>query len=153
MLIKGMREGDESKISLRVSEVAWFMACGLFVIINIVICELCLENLWDGGRTHYFVNFFLWGCFSCRWGWFYTPVCGYKFHALAVYLHQTFAAPSIRDTFGIHSKSEVELFYGNDQRVKAVAYFCKQAPSWIFLYLEDGLRKRFPPLEFYLLGR
>ena len=28
-------------------------------------------------------------------GWFYTPVCGYKFHGLTVYLHTTFIAPPI----------------------------------------------------------
>ena len=36
-------------------------------------------------------------------GWFYTPVCSYKFHALAVYLHSTFTVPPIGDAFGIHS--------------------------------------------------
>ena len=31
----------------------------------------------------------------------YTPTCGYKFHALAVYLHLTFTAPLIGGTFRI----------------------------------------------------
>ena len=34
--------------------------------------------------------------------WFYTPVYGYKFHALTIYLHSTFAVPSIGGAFGIH---------------------------------------------------
>ena len=36
-------------------------------------------------------------------GWFYTPVCSYKFHALTVYLHPTFTVTPIVGTFGIQS--------------------------------------------------
>ena len=35
--------------------------------------------------------------------WFYTPVCGYKFHALIVYLLSTFTVPPIGSTFRIQS--------------------------------------------------
>ena len=35
------------------------------------------------------------------YGWFYTPVCGYKFLALTIYLHSTFTEPLIGGAFGI----------------------------------------------------
>ena len=69
----------------------------------------------------------------------------------------------------------VEFFGGISQRVKAVDYFRRKAPSWTFdrilnatlpnnlLYFEEGLRRSFPLLELhkgildsprtYLLGR
>ena len=36
-------------------------------------------------------------------GWFYTPVCSYNFHALTVYLYSTFTVPPIGGAFGIQS--------------------------------------------------
>ena len=33
--------------------------------------------------------------------WFYTPVCGYNFHALTVYIQTTFTVPPIGGAFGI----------------------------------------------------
>ena len=33
----------------------------------------------------------------------YASACGYKFHALAIYLHPTFTAPPIGGAFGIPS--------------------------------------------------
>ena len=38
-----------------------------------------------------------------RYGWFYTPVYSYRFHAFTVYLHSTFTVPPIGGAFGIPS--------------------------------------------------
>ena len=70
--------------------------------------ELWVENLWGGERKHYFFSFFpaslLLMSVDEGWcGWFYTPVCSYKVHALTVYLHSTFTVPLIGDAFGIES--------------------------------------------------
>ena len=43
-------------------------------------------------------------------GWFYTPVCSYKFHALTVYLHSTLSVPPIGGAFGIHTNMCGEAF-------------------------------------------
>ena len=42
-------------------------------------------------------------------GWFYTPVCSYKSHALTVYLNSTFTVTPIGGTFGIQLN-----IYGED---------------------------------------
>ena len=40
---------------------------------------------------------------ECWCGWFHTPVSGYNFHAIAVYLHSTFTVPLIGGVFRIQS--------------------------------------------------
>ena len=61
-----------------------------------------------------------------------TPACGYKFHALAVYLHSTLTAHSIRGTFGIQSNICGGALLRKSQRTKAVGYFRRRALSSIF---------------------
>ena len=95
-------------------------------------------------------------------GWFYTPVCSYKFYDLqstyTPYLPYTQSEAHLESS-GI---SAMEPFYRHCQRVKAVGYFCRRAPSCIFdkmfdwilnatrpnnlLNLEEGMRRSFPPL-------
>ena len=98
-------------------------------------------------------------------GWFCTPVCSYKFHALTVYLHSTFTVLSIRGAFGVQSNICGGVFLQKQSSVKAVGYFGRRAPSCIFdrvfdrilnvtlpnslLQLEKGLRRSFPPLELH----
>ena len=41
LLIKGMRGGGKSKISLSVSEVVWFSACWMFVMIKLMVVGFC----------------------------------------------------------------------------------------------------------------
>ena len=60
-----------------------------------------------------------------------TPACGYKFHALAVYLHPTLTAHPIRGAFGIQSN----IFGGAFSIVNVLrlfGYFRRRAPSWMF---------------------
>ena len=62
-----------------------------------------------------------------------TPACGYKFHALAVYPF-TPHLQHIQSEAHLESSrtSEVELYCRNSQRIKAVGYFRRRAPSWMF---------------------
>ena len=65
-------------------------------------------------------------------GCFYTPVCGYKFHAPTVaYTPHLQHLPSEAHLESSRT-SAVELFCTNSQRVKAVGYFRRRAPSCIF---------------------
>ena len=60
-----------------------------------------------------------------------TPACGYKFHALAVYLHPTLTAHTIRGAFGIQSN----IFGGAFSIVNVLRlfdYFRRRVPSWMF---------------------
>ena len=84
---------------------------------------------------------------------------GYKFRALAIYLHPTFTAPFQSEAhFKSNQTIAVEFFCGNSQRLSAVGYFYRRAPSQMFdrilnatlfnnlLQLAEGLRKSFPSL-------
>ena len=86
----------------------------------------------------------------------YAPACDYKFHALAVQLQPTFKAPfQLKAHLEYSRRSEVKLFCENTQRLQAVGYFCKRAPSWMFdvilnatlshnlLQLAEGLKRSF----------
>ena len=68
-----------------------------------------------------------------------TPACGYKFHALAVYLLPTFTVPPVGSAFGIKPNICGEQFCRNSQCVKAVGYFHKLAPSWMFDRMFDRI--------------
>ena len=75
-----------------------------------------------------------------------TPACNYKFHTLAIYQNPKLTVPSIG------------AFCRNSQRVKALGYFHRRTPSWMFdsvpnatlpnksLQLQDDLSRTFPPV-------
>ena len=88
-----------------------------------------------------------------------AQACGYKFYALAVYLHPTFTAPFQLEVHLESSQtSAVQLFCGNSPHLQMIGYFCKRAPSQMFdrilnmtlsnnlLQLVEGLRRSFPSL-------
>ena len=90
-----------------------------------------------------------------------TPAGGYRFHALAAYLHPIYQEAHLESIRTI----VVELFCLINQRVKDISYFCRRASSWMFdrkfdrilnatlpnnlLQLKEGLRRSFPPLELH----
>ena len=62
-----------------------------------------------------------------------APVCSCEFYALALHLHPTFIAPFQSKVYLEPSQtSVVELFCKNRHCLKAVCYFCKKAPLWMF---------------------
>ena len=58
ILIKDSDTGSPSLVAVRMKY--WFAY-------QFWYWELWMENLWGGEWKHYFVNFFLRACFSCRW--------------------------------------------------------------------------------------
>ena len=84
--------------------------------------------------------------------WFYTPVCSYKFHALTVYLLSTFTVPTIGGACGIQSN----ICSGALLRRAPLCIFDRMFDRILnatlpknLLWLEEGLRRMFPPLELY----
>ena len=57
-------------------------------------------------------------------GWFYTPVCDYKFHARLIYTPHLQHLQS-ESHLEFSRTSAIKLFCGNSQRVKAVGYFLR----------------------------
>ena len=68
-----------------------------------------------------------------------TRVCGYKFHALAVYLYPTFTANPIGCAFEIQWNICGGAFCGNSQCIKAVGYFRGRASSWRFDWILNAI--------------
>ena len=134
--------------------------------------ELWIENLWGGERKRYFVNFSLRRCFWCRWvrvgavGFIHQSAVTNSMHLQSLHIYST----SNRMRIWNPVKHLLWRFIRrNSQRVKAVGYFRRKAPSCIFnrmfdrvlngtlpnnlLNLEEGLRRSFPPVELHNLGR
>ena len=136
--------------------------------------ELWIENLWGGERKRYFVNFPCGGVFDVG-GWGLVLLVLYT--NLQLQIPCTYSLPTLH----IYSTSNRMRIWNpvkhllwrfirrNSQRVKAVGYFRRKAPSCIFnrmfdrvlngtlpnnlLNLEEGLRRSFPPVELHNLGR
>ena len=69
----------------------------------------------------------------------YAPASGCKFYALTVYLHSTFTEPFWSDVDLESSQTSAMVLIGrNSQRLKAVSYFKavgyfhRGTPSWMF---------------------
>ena len=93
--------------------------------------QLCVKNLGRGERKHYFVNFFLRVYFQCWWVrvgrsvlyrslWLQIP-CTYSLRTLHIY--------STSNWRRIWSPVEHLPFCGNSERIKAIGYFRRRAPS------------------------
>ena len=105
--------------------------------------ELWVENLWGGKGSIILL------ILSCRvllmsvgeiwYGWFYLPVCSYKFHAFTVYLHSTFTVLQCEVRLEFSRASAMEFFSRNSQRVKVVGYFRRRPPSSIFDRMFDKI--------------
>ena len=117
--------------------------------------ELWVENLWGGERKHYFGNVGRWGLVRLV---LYTSLhqsCTYSLPTLHIY-----STSNRRHIWNLVEHLHHELFCTDSQRVKAVGYFRRRAPSCIFdrmfdrivngslpnniLLLEEDLRSSFP---------
>ena len=124
--------------------------------------KVWVENLWGGERKHYFGSAVGWGLVRLI---LHTSLhleipCTYSLLTLHIY-----STSNCREIWNSVEHLHHELFCRNCQRVKAVGFFRRKAPSCIFgrmfdrilngtlpnniLEVGEGLRRSFPPLELH----